>query len=75
MSLSITLLVEKPTEVYSTNITHNLVEMAKEAGIYDHLWQPEKIEIGFACEIIKPIQDAISLMKSDPKRFEKYKKI
>lgn len=29
-------------EVYSSNITHNLGQMADEAGIYDALWRPYK---------------------------------
>lgn len=33
-------LEEKEEAVYSDNITHNLVKMAKKLGIYDALWRP-----------------------------------
>jgi hypothetical protein len=32
-------------EVFDYNITHNLGEMAKAAGIYMELWRPEEIGI------------------------------
>ncbi len=31
-------------EVYSSNITHNLGEMADKAGIYEALWRPYKLK-------------------------------
>lgn len=30
--------------VYSSNITHNLVSMAKEANVYEALWRPYKLK-------------------------------
>ena len=40
------ILHESETDIlYHDNITHNLVEMAKEAAIYELLWKPE--ELGF----------------------------
>jgi hypothetical protein len=39
---------EKPTEeVYGANITHNLGEMAKKAGIYEALWRPYRLKEGY----------------------------
>lgn len=35
---------EESTEVYSANITHNLGRMAREAGIYEALWCPAKLD-------------------------------
>jgi hypothetical protein len=57
---------------YSSNITHNLGEMALEAGIYEHLWRPEEIEITKANQLVEPLSKGLSLMKSDPKRFKKF---
>lgn len=72
MSLDLTLMVTKPTEVYSTNITHNLTGMAAEAGIYKHLWRPEEIGITEAGELIAPLRAALELMKQNPERFKKH---
>lgn len=72
MSLDVALLVMAPTEVYSANITHNLGAMAKEAGIYMHLWRPEEIGLTKAGELIKPLRAGIELMKEYPDRFEKH---
>jgi hypothetical protein len=37
----------KQEEMYSGNITHNLGEMAGEAGIYEALWRPHKLKEGY----------------------------
>jgi len=44
-----------PTTVYDANITHNLGEMADEAGVYKHLWRPEEIGLTKAAELIEPL--------------------
>ncbi len=33
--------------VYSANITHNLGQMADEAGIYEALWRPHRLKEGY----------------------------
>ena len=72
MSLDVTLTRTQPTEVHWSNITHNLGPMAEEAGIYQHLWQPEKLGITFARDLIRPLTDALILMKENPERFKKF---
>lgn len=60
MSLSVTLytkyhisydggktLEEKEEENYWANITHNLGTMAEAAGIYEALWRPHKLKVGY----------------------------
>ncbi len=37
----------KIEEVYSANITHNLREMADKAGIYEALWRPHRLKLGY----------------------------
>lgn len=69
MSLDVMLKVTKPCEIYSDNITHNLGPMAKEAGIYMHLWRPDEIELTKASELIEPLRTGLALLKSDPVRF------
>jgi hypothetical protein len=34
----------KEEEIYSSNITHNLGEMADKAGIYEALWRPYRLK-------------------------------
>ena len=41
-------------EGYSSNITHNLGAMAREAGIYEACWRPEEIGITKAAQLIEP---------------------
>jgi len=72
MSLDVTLTATRPTDVYIGNVTHNLTGMARAAGIYKHLWRPEEIGITSAAQLIEPLRAGLSLMQSDPTRFEAY---
>lgn len=72
MSLDVTLTVCRPTTVYDANITHNLVAMARAAGIYEACWRPEKLGITKAAQLIEPLRKGIAQMKADPARFEKH---
>jgi len=58
--------------VYTANITHNLNKMAQEAGIYEHLWRPDEIDITNAGQLIGPLREGLALLKSDPNRFEAF---
>jgi hypothetical protein len=58
-------------DYFSANITHNLGNMAGEAGIYQHLWRPEEIGITKAGELIEPLTKGLALMRLNPKHFEK----
>ncbi len=58
--------------VHEQNITHNLVPMAKEAGIYDILWRPEENYIWYAEQLIDPLTRAIANMEKYPKRFKAF---
>lgn len=57
-------------EYYSDNITHNLGNMAGEAGIYEALWRPDEIGITKAHQLIGPLENGIELLSSDRARFE-----
>lgn len=75
MSLDFTIYAQVPSrmgEVYSRNITHNLIHMADLAGLYDVLWHP--VENGYrkAKDIIPRLRIGILLLKSDPERFKKF---
>ena len=41
------ILTEEDETVYDANITHNLGEMADEAGIYEALWRPHRLKEGY----------------------------
>lgn len=58
--------------LYEANITHNLGAMAREAGIYFHLWRPGEIGINTASQLIAPLEAGLSLLVSDPERFKKF---
>lgn len=70
MSLDVTLTRVQKTSIFEQNITHNLGAMAKEAGIYMHLWRPDELGITKAGELILPLKKGLKLMKSNPKRFK-----
>jgi hypothetical protein len=71
MSLDVYLTAVRRTEVHWSNITHNLGAMAREAGIYMHLWRPDDIGISKAFELIGPLKDGLKILKRDPERFKK----
>ena len=59
-------------EVFWANITHNLNSMAIDAGIYEHLWRPDEINVTYAHQLIQPLSDGLVLLKSDPERFKRH---
>jgi len=72
MSLDIWLEEEVVTEVVSMNITHNLAEMAEEAGIYECLWRPAEVGASVGADLIAPLDRAVAEMTADPDRFRKF---
>jgi len=60
------------SEGWTANITHNLIDMALEAGIYEVVWHPEKAGVTKAEQLITPLREAVAAMKADPARFERY---
>lgn len=72
MGLDIYLMELQPMEVFNVNITHNLTQMAKEAGIYKHLWRPEELGIIQASQLVEPLKAGLGLMERDPKKFKKF---
>ena len=70
MSLDIYLEEVRPVAVFDSNYTHNVVPMAKEAGIYQQVWHPESLGITHAEQLIAPLRTSIVLLKSDPERFK-----
>lgn len=54
------------------NITHNLNAMAKEAGIYEVLWHPERLEINSAKDVIPILENGIKKLEENPEKYKKY---
>ena len=63
---------EEEELLYDTNITHNLGEMAKNAGIYKALWIPEEIEAKYAKDIIEIVEKGLYDLKSRPDYFKQF---
>ena len=72
MSLDVYLKEIKPSIRYRANITHNLGKMAKEAGIYMHLWRPDEIGITKAEQLIEPLREGLCLLENDPDFFRQF---
>ena len=76
MSLSVSL--KDPTssydcdDLYWTNITHNLGEMADQAGIYKAMWRPEETGIRTAKDLIPILETGLADLKARPKHFEQF---
>ena len=71
MSLDVSLSVPRMATVFTRNITHNLGDMAKAAGIYEHLWRPDEIGITKAHQLIEPLTEGLARLLADPGKFEK----
>lgn len=65
-------LEEKEEELFSANITHNLTEMAEEAGIYNACWHPEKIGATKAKHIRQLLENGYAAMKARPEHFKRF---
>lgn len=72
MSLDISLDEIRVTEVFEYNITHNLSEMARAAGLYNFIWHPQHMNIIKAEQLIKPLTIGLNLLKSDPDMFRPF---
>lgn len=58
--------------VFDANITHNLNEMAKAAGIYEACWKPEEIGVTKASDIIPILERGFKDMKARPEYYKQF---
>ena len=72
MSLDVYLEVMQPVDVFDYNITHNLNTMAGEAGIYQHLWRPEELNITHARQLIEPLTKGLETLRDNPEHFAQF---
>jgi len=63
---------EEDNIVFSANITHNLFEMAGKAKIYKYLWRPAEIGLKKANQLIIPLTQGLTLLKSKPMYFKTF---
>lgn len=59
-------------ELFWKNITHNLVKMAKAAGIYMPLWRPDELGIKKAGELVDPLVKGLARLEADPDKFKRF---
>ncbi len=59
-------------ECFTDNITHNLVEMAREADIYFALWKPEEIQAKEGKDIISILERGLVTLKGAPSYFSQF---
>ena len=69
MSLDFRLSRIQRCAVFGANITHNLVGMAQEAGVYEVLWRSDGIK---ASAVASALHVGIAKMERAPKRFKKF---
>jgi hypothetical protein len=58
----------------SRNLTHNLAEMARKAGVYDAVWHPEQLVTSGtpkAWHVLGRLTRGTTGMKADPAQFKK----
>lgn len=78
MGLNITILVTKPVEVYSDNITHNLGKMAAEVKLsngmtlYQVLWRPDEHQLVLAKDIGDLLDEAWNILLSNPNHYRQF---
>ena len=58
--------------LHDINITHNLTQMAEEAGIYKWMWRVDELGIKSAQELIVPLQMGLDRLLNDPEKYRQY---
>lgn len=56
---------KKRERLYEANVTHNLVDMAKAAGLYQYIWRPEEVGISEARYLIRPLERGYNWLKNN----------
>jgi len=80
MSLDISLIEVKPTQVWTENITHNLAAMARavkllnDLTLYNVLWRPDECDppLQKARDVIEYLRQALALLLAEPERYKEF---
>lgn len=59
-------------QVFHRNITSNLGQMARAAGIYAVCWRPQEIGITLARQLIEPLRQGLDALRANPELFRRY---
>ena len=59
-------------EVFSANVTHNLIEMAQAAGLYEALWRPEEIGATVAGDLVETVSAGFVRLALNPSEMKQY---
>jgi chromosome segregation ATPase len=59
-------------KIGSFNITHNLNEMAKAAELYEVLWQPDKMGIASASQMIPLLEKGLKELEAKPAKYKTF---
>jgi hypothetical protein len=57
-------------DLWEGNITHNLVMMAVECGLYEAVWRPEEHDLKYAEQMIPILETGLKKLLQNPSRFE-----
>lgn len=63
---------KRADEVFHSNITHNLNEMADALGIYEPIWRPEECGVEKAEQLIPILEKGVALLELDPVHYKQY---
>jgi hypothetical protein len=66
MSLDLDLMVVRPTSVFSTNMTHNVTNMWREAGVYDALYMSQGKLAG---DFVRVLDAGVVDMSTHPEKY------
>ena len=72
MSLDFNLTAVRETQVFDSNITHNLNKMAQACGVYKCLWRPKENGYELAAQIIPVLQDGLHQLRENPEKFKEF---
>lgn len=62
---------DETVEVWHGNITSNLIPMARNCGLLDALWSPDKLKFTKASDISETLISGIEKLKKTPEKFKK----
>ena len=58
--------IDRPV-LFDVNITHNLNEMASEAGLYQAMWRSHGARAG---DLVSALVEGVAMLKREPNRFQ-----
>lgn len=72
MSLDVDLVATRTVTVFNANVTHNLVQMADNAGLYKPIWRPSESGFKWARDLIDPLEQGLKNLKNNPDFYRRW---